>query len=187
MSELVLKRVGYVYCGDLPPELVFERIEELTNLASDGEAHFEAQFPRDADGNFQPFGYICWHSTKTAQNVFREYNSFVVEHEGESFKVTIVPCKFRPPKGASTNIIQSAGSVPNWIGENELREQFERYSTGGYFRCKFINERGVRRAVVQFDRMTEDAYSALMLCKISYFGEGASETKVFFELQRRRQ
>lgn len=186
MSELMLSRVGYVYYGQIPVESVFDRIEELTGAVG-GDGRFEAQFPRDADGEFQMFGYICWHSAKTAQQIFQQHNSFIEEFEGEKYRVTITPCKFRVPRGAANNTIQSAGSVPNWLTEEQLRLHFERYSTGGYFKSKIVQERGgFRRAVVHFDRMTEDAYSALMLCKISYFERANGEEKVFFELQRKR-
>lgn len=186
MSELILSRVGYVYYGPIPVETVFEYIEELTGAVG-GEGRFEAQFPRDANGDFQMFGYICWHSANTAQKIFKQHNSFIADFEGEKYKVTITPCKFRIPNGATNNTIQSAGSVPHWIGEEELRQHFERYSTGNYFKCKIVNERGgLRRAVIHYDRMTEDAYSALVLCKISYFERGNNEVKVFFELQRKR-
>lgn len=190
MSDLMLSRVGYVFRGVIPCDLIFDQIERLTGKAitSGGEGRFEMQFPRDAEGDFRPFGYICWHSEKTAKSIFANYSSFTQEFEGSSYSVTITPAKFPNAGTTVCNTIQSAGkgSLPKAIGEKELTAYFERYSTGSYFKCKVAMDNGCRRAVVHFDRTTQDAYSALMLCKIAYFDIDGIEYKIFFELQRRR-
>jgi hypothetical protein len=187
------KNTVYLYVGKITRDVIRDHVANLiAKVSLDLEVavtDFVVNMPVNSSGVKQQYCYIWFDSSVVLDHILKAGDQELCEFEGARYSLLLTRCSARISNNERLLLssLMSVKPLPEWVTQDDIRGVFARYNVSGYFAVRFAKKNDGRHVFINYDRGSNDAMFALLMCKVVTLEHDGETELLFFNYAQKQQ